>query len=580
MSDNTKMPRGIGYELQGESAVDSNWTMRVIAPRVVLLLAVAALALAAGFAALRLIGPDHVFSAADFEILGTEAQSAEELEPLGYRARPELSPWPISIPVDWAADPFLDDNWQFLFQGWGMTDPYIVRYFRNGDVGDLGKAAAVAADWARFHYEEHREAPYSWFDMAAGFRAMKVALFLDRIRTGELIVPDLTKARLRLVADDHARRLQDEAYIALNNHGLFQILGLRMLCELPETKDCKGAKRFAGRKLREIVELSYSEEGVHKEHSPGYALRVTAWLAQPSFLRWWPKLVGPVIDKARPLEPWYVVPNGEIVTAGDSDSRAERPFLDVPEQTCLPHGCFLLKDLTPSGYAIIRSLPDVSPENQSMLFVTGAAWSLVHKHVDDLSFILFEKGRYIFVDTGTPGYTRDARRRYALGASAHNTIGLADFHLEPKHVQVGKTRLDPIVISNAGFVIEGSVDRNTIFQQHRTLTYDPGRLLVVRDQLSGRYSRQYVSSLHLAPDLTPVVHDTGFSVDLGEGHRIEARIEEPDCVVSTARGQEDPLLGWIAVAGGLMPTSVVRAVCPGVARTITWQIDLSGSPPQ
>ena len=130
---------------------------------------------------------------------------------------------------------------------------------------------------------------------------------------------------------------------------------------------------------------------------------------------------------------------------GDTDGRATplstAQILEGDKQ-CLETRCFVVKDLTRSGYGIIRTFPDLPPDEQSMLFVTGAAWSLAHKHVDDVSFVLFQNGRHVFVDTGTPGYNRDASRRYALGASAHNTVSLADFHIEPKHVQIGKTTLN------------------------------------------------------------------------------------------------------------------------------------------
>jgi hypothetical protein len=174
------------------------------------------------------------------------------------------------------------------------------------------------------------------------------------------------------------------------------------------------------------------------------------------------------------------------------------------------------------------------------------------------------------------GYTRDLNRRYVLGASAHNTISLADFHIEPKHLTIGGTTLAPIRTTESGFVVEGSVERRTLFRQNRTLTYDPGRSLTIRDELSGRHHRQYVSSLHLLPDLTPVIDGAGFTADLGTGRAVRGRIEESDAVISVVRGQESPLLGWVARDEKLVPTSVVRALCPGTARTITWRIDFTG----
>lgn len=554
---------------------NTNWTMRLGRVITGLTSRIAAAARAGGAPFLGSRRP--TFTADEFEWPFECEQSVEELETLGYRARDGAPPWPIAIPVDWSADPYSDDNWQFLFQGWGMTDPYFTRYRERGAVSDLAAAANYAADWARFHYEEGRDARYSWFDMSAGIRAMRTAILLDRIGTGELVVPRQTKARLHQIAEDHVRRLQDENYVTLNNHGLFQALGLRMLCALPETQGREEGTNFADRAFRRIIRASYTRNGVHTEHSPYYAALVTSWLDRPGFRRWWSETIERRVVRARPLEPWYVFPNGDVAAIGDSKGRTTPPTDLDTKPTSLPDGrCFAVKDLSADGYAIIRSMPATAPDAASMLFVTGAAHSLTHKHVDDLSFILFEGGRYIFVDTGMAGYTRDLNRRYVLGASAHNTISLADYHIEPKHVTIGATKLAPIRALGNGFVVEGGVERGSLFRQKRTLAYDPGRSLTIRDELWARYRRQYVSSLHLAPDLVPVVDGQGFTVDLGSGRVLRAEIEEPDCAISVVHGQDSPLLGWVARGEELVPTSVIRALGPGTARTITWRIEFAG----
>ena len=472
-----------------------------------LFLQIAAAARAAGVPLFWAAAPR--FAGEDIRTPFDVGQSIEDFETHGYRARDDLAPWPISPPVDWSANPFADDNWQFLFHGWGMTDPYFARYRERGEASDLAVAATYAADWARFHYEDGGEATYSWFDMAAGVRAMRTAILLDRIEIGELLVSSEVEGRLRRTAEDHVRRLQVESFVAPNNHGLVQMLGLRMLCALPSTAGREAGARFADRKFGEIIRSSYTRDGIHKEHSPYYAILVRSWLEWPLFRRFWDNAIEPRINKALPLEPWYIFPNGDIAAVGDSAGKALPPTMLKGEEVTLADGRrFAVKDLSAGGYAIVRTLPEVPPEASSMLFVTGAAYSLTHKHVDDLSFILFEGGRFIFIDTGTAGYTRDLRRRYVLGASAHNTISLADVHIEPRNVTIGGTKLSPIRHTDTGFLLRGTVERGTLFRQRRTIAYDPGRSLTIRDRLSGRHHRNYVSNLHLAPDLEPRINET------------------------------------------------------------------------
>ncbi len=463
----------------------------------------------------------------------------------------------------------------FQFHGWVMADPYLDHYFKTGDIAGLKRLVTIADDWYRFHIRERQEARYSWFDMSAGFRAMKLALLLDRIRTNELQVSKRTERRLWQLANEHVKRLRVEPYIALNNHGLFQVLGLRMICEMMQKSDmCKGAKAFANKMMTKIVTLSYTEEGVHREHSPAYAQTVTRWLSEPAFRRWWPELIDPIIPLAVEIQPWFVFPDGSTAHIGDSGGKGSPLATDVDQPVCLkPDRCYAVKDLAASGYAIIRSQPSVPLHQQSMLFVTGMAWSLTHKHVDDLSFELFERGRFLFVDSGAYGYSRDANRNYVLSAAAHNTIGLGDRDIYPRDVAIVGSELIHLDVTEQGFDIVGTVRRAGLFDQTRTLTYDPGRSLVIHDELSATGETQYVSSLHLAPDLIPKIEPHGFSVDLGDGETMKAKVDEPDCTIDSVRGEEDPVLGWFAVGYlDMVPATVVRASCPGKNRTITWQI--------
>ena len=82
-----------------------------------------------------------------------------------------------------------------------------------------------------------------------------------------------------------------------------------------------------------------------------------------------------------------------------------------------------------------------------------------------------------------------------------------------------------------------------------------------------------MSSLHLAPDLEARIEAQGFTVDIGDGRTMRARLIEDDCKVEAARGQKDPYLGWYTANYLKMePTTVVRALCPGQVRSITWDI--------
>src|SRR3712207_4074907 len=118
------------------------------------------------------------------------AQSYEAQRERGFIARKDSIPYPLTLPIDWGADPYADPNWHAKLQHWRMTDPILERYFATGERELLREAFDYAVDWHRWHFVEGREAAYSWRDGGTGIRALRIAFFLDRVASGELAVTD------------------------------------------------------------------------------------------------------------------------------------------------------------------------------------------------------------------------------------------------------------------------------------------------------------------------------------------------------------------------------------------------------
>lgn len=513
----------------------------------------------------------------DLFLAGT-AHSADEQRSLGFKPRGDTEPWPLHLPLDWAADPFSDRNWQFQLNAWRMVDPFVLEYSRTGDQAPLMEALAFIEDWHTFHAEQDHGNDFAWYDMAAGIRALRLAFFLDLVQDGWLELSPQTVDALEELAGEHARRLQERSFLSTGNHGLFQVFGLNLLCKVAaELSDCDGGREFAENFLRdELLPAQFTPQGVHKENSPDYHLFTISAIQRLGGTRHidLPE-VREAIDRAVEITPWLVFPTGELARIGDSGGRSKPLQVDPDNPVCLKQDrCFAVGDFTESGYAIIRSLP--SREQTSMLFVMGMAFSPYHKHADDLSFELFEFGRFVFIDSGKYGYEHDGMRAYVTSAAAHNTISLEDRPIGRNDWDLSGSLLEPIEVSDDGFLIRGSLERPGLFSQERKIDYVPGESLRVADRVSSSWltfwPHVYVSSLHLAPDLEPVVREDGFTIDIGE-NVVEARLLAEGCSVTATRGQEDPPLGWYSVGYLRMePTTVVRASCRGRSREIVWDI--------
>ena len=94
------------------------------------------------------------------------------------------------------------------------------------------------------------------------------------------------------------------------------------------------------------------------------------------------------------------------------------------------------------------------------------------------------RGWEIFADSGKYGYNYDNARSYVLSARAHNLPSLVGRPIGPKDIEPADSHLRPIVVERDRFTINGVVKRPSLFIHERTLSYVPGTLLRIEDQLN------------------------------------------------------------------------------------------------
>ena len=452
---------------------------------------------------------------------------------------------------------------------------WLQEYRRDGDLAQLLVPIAIALDWHSFHIEEGRTSPLQWYDHATGVRASRLGFLLNFILSDRIELSDDDLARLMTLADLHAEKLMDPGFLKPNNHGLFQLVGLDALCSVVGWREsCQGARTYAKEAFAKLVQSWYSEEGVNVENSPTYHGWVTRQIRNlDAAERFQQPDVQEILELADIISPWLTYPDGRWVRVGDS--HGDGPQLTGPvEPECLPEdgGCWAVRDFTKSGYAIVRSLPEVEESETSMLFVSGTTAPTGHKHADDLGFVLIDAGRDIFVDSGRYGYNYDEARSYVLSARAHNVPSLVGRRTDPYVIDPANSHLEPILAEEGQFTIKGVVDRPDLFIHERTLSYAPGVFLRIEDTLKNLTDFRWQSNLHLAPDLIPEIVETGFVVDAGD-LIVRGEFRGEGCEISAVRGETDPYQGWVSVGYlELIPASVVVATCPADLVETSWHI--------
>ena len=492
-----------------------------------------------------------------------------------FRPRTVSPAWDSSLPIDWSADPFQDINWQHRLHSWSSMDYWMHEYEEDGGAAHLEDPIDIALDWYRFHVVEGKTSALQWYDHSTGVRASRLAFLLSFILSNQIEVSDSDLVLLMDLADLHVQKLMDPEFLTPNNHGLFQLVGLDALCSVVGWRHaCQGARTYAREEFISLVKSWFTKEGIHIENSPTYHGWVPLQIRELGAMeRFRDPEIQRILDRADEIASWLTFPDGRWVRVGDSHGNG--PKLTGPiEPQCLPEngGCWAVQDFTESGYAIVRSLPKVEASESSMLFVSGTTAPTGHKHADDLAFVLIERGQDIFVDSGRYGYNYDDARSYVLSARAHNVPSLVGKRTDPYVIDAADSHLEPIVVEQGRFTIRGVVDRPGLFMHERTLSYVPGVLLQIDDQLNNLTDLQWQSNLHLAPDLIPEISDTGFVVRAGD-LTVRGEFRGEGCEITAVRGETDPYQGWVSVGYlELAPASVVVATCPADLIESSWHI--------
>jgi hypothetical protein len=167
--------------------------------------------------------------------------------------------------------------------------------------------------------------------------------------------------------------------------------------------------------------------------------------------------------------------------------------------------CFISRDLTAGGYAVVRSHPEVPAAAASMLVAVVSTSSLTHDHADELSFELFAGGVRIVRDGGKYGYADDAWRKYFVSDLAHNVVTLAGRSFTSQETARPGSPPSNLRLEGEEYVLRGAVRRGAALEHARTLGYRPEKRLDILDEVRAGPSERPVALLHLGSAVEPEI---------------------------------------------------------------------------
>ncbi|MCB9853374.1 MAG: heparinase II/III family protein [Phycisphaerales bacterium] len=363
----------------------------------------------------------------------------------------------LTPPVDWSA--FRDSNRSLNYQlhCWDPLVPLVAAVSKSHDAEVLRFSLAVALDWIAQHPlpsnpTRDGSGSFAWYDMAVGLRITRLATLFDAA-CRDSTVSDETIVLLWRSLVDHFIYLENDKLIAFHsNHGIFQAAGqlaaARLFSWQPEIH---AAVRQAEQRLQQMFRAHFTDEGVHREHSPGYQLAVMRTFSNLHRAGLLSCIAGfdEEFLKMQNAFAWMVQPDGYLLNFGDTDQVTltsaeldEEGWTSASLRFAVTEG---RQGTAPvqktcgfkaSGFVALRSdwpAPPDNAVNASYLAMQCAFHSRAHKHADDLSIAWFDHGQTILCDAGRYGY---------LGKSAAGSELRRDgfFYSDPNRVFVESTR--------------------------------------------------------------------------------------------------------------------------------------------
>ena len=409
----------------------------------------------------------------------------------------------VSLPMEWLCGDFKYKKYAYQVNGFIFLDKVVAEYEKTGDDSLLCIVKSYVADFIRAN-DHPEKGTWPWYDDAIARRVQRWSYYYQYF--GKQWGMD-ELASLKQSLDMQADVLMDDQYYRpMHNHGMFQDLGLMvysiLVCDDGDRRT-QCLDKACDRMLK-YFKYVYSDDGVHKEHSPSYEKEIRNVAQQVAELM---KSIRP--EFSMQLYPYahksdlhlavLTRPDGLLPPIGDSRFLANNvmPPLDV-----------VFKD---GGHAIFRKSWFDAPDAATWMMFMAATHGDTHKHSDDLSFLVYHKGD-LFVEAGFHNYDfLDEKTAYSYSGYAHNVLCVNDKDFPVKINSKGfrailpaarKTHITRFDLSTDVKMVSGRQERFPNVIQDRTMRYDKKRQVIeIEDELLAKENLKATLVFHLDPEI-------------------------------------------------------------------------------
>ena len=269
------------------------------------------------------------------------------------------------------------------------------------------------------HAKQSKESPLVWHDHATAFRVRNIANWLVLCHSAGLPINEKKGTeKLGNLVIEHLDWLQDDKHYSKHtNHGFDQAMIVLTIGLMFDCVDFGPYRRVSRERLKDEVGYAFTNQGVHKENSPGYQkvmlgrlnqLRNLVSLGEQEIYQ----MGEAYIEKAEAFLRAITLPNGYLPMIGDTRGKDKGLPYQQKEQVDV-------LDYSASGYVVVRGADGKG--KQFFIILKNAHDSNYHRHDDDMMIYLSYEGEVELGDGGLYKHQEsDEQRKHLRSCLSHS----------------------------------------------------------------------------------------------------------------------------------------------------------------
>ncbi len=409
----------------------------------------------------------------------------------------DAEPTALVAPVDWHQDQRPNTGWPQRLNSWFFIEPVLRARAADEYRPALERVLPLVRHWLDAQPLIDTTLPaYVWSAPMCSARLVYLTLLLRELHRCALLADDDLDLLVTAGAT-HANWLNDERnYRSDHTQGLLMDLALTLAARhAPFMPGADDWPRLARTRFATTLDtLVDRDSGLCRAHSPDSQLHIASIIAFAAEQGVFPtEEAEQLCRRIRAALAWFVDPAGRIVPIGDTAAIKAPP--DVQKQAGQTRGLHIFDR---GGIAVVRT-------DDSHLVFTAGYHNLCHKHADELSFCLHDRGRPLVVDAGNFGYVAGhPARKYCVSGRSHNGL-LIDGPAVPLRQQEpygSAIRASGTSADWYALLGDNPLLASQQAEHQRLLLYRPGVALLLIDRVTATDDgRTCTRLLHLAPNI-------------------------------------------------------------------------------